>query len=299
MKGTEMREFSEFHPIVSFIFFAAVMVLSMFFMHPVCLLISLAGGFSYSVVLKGKKAIREALMIIIPIILLSAVINPLFNHEGATILAYLPGGNPLTAESIAYGFASGTMLASVICWFSCCNVIMTSDKYIYLFGRLLPSLSLIFSMILRFVPRFSAQMKAVSDTQSCMGRGIKEGSIIKRAKNGISILSIMLTWALENSVDTADSMRARGYGLSGRTAFSVFRFDRRDFAALFLILLSAAYVTAGAALGELRVSYFPVFSIGVSHFGISVFAVYAILCAMPIIIEIRESYRWFVMKSKI
>ncbi len=43
--------------------------------------------------------------------------NLAFNHEGATILAYLPSGNPLTLESIAYGFAAAAMLAAVVLWF--------------------------------------------------------------------------------------------------------------------------------------------------------------------------------------
>ena len=47
-------------------------------------------------------------------------------------------------------------------------------------------------------------------------------------------LSVTVTWALENAVVTADSMKSRGYGLPGRTAFARQRFDGRDrrFAAL-------------------------------------------------------------------
>ncbi|MBE7055615.1 MAG: energy-coupling factor transporter transmembrane protein EcfT, partial [Ruminococcaceae bacterium] len=45
----------------------------------------------------------------LPALLLMALINPAFNHEGVTILYYLPGGNPLTLESVYYGFLSATM----------------------------------------------------------------------------------------------------------------------------------------------------------------------------------------------
>ena len=44
------------------------------------------------------------------------------------------------------------------------------------------------------------------------------GSLLQRLKNAITILSIMVTWALENAIETADSMKSRGYGLPGRTA---------------------------------------------------------------------------------
>ena len=35
----------------------------------------------------------------------------------------------------------------------------------------------------------------------------------------ITILSIMVTWCLENAIETADSMKSRGCGLPGRSAF--------------------------------------------------------------------------------
>ena len=165
------------------------------------------------------------------------VINPAFNHEGATILTYLHTGNPLTLESIAYGIAAATMLAAMICWFSCYNEVMTSDKFVYLFGRIIPSLSLILSMSLRFVPRFKARIKEVSEAQRCIGRNVSNGGVIERARHGITILSIMVTWALENAIETADSMKSRGYGLQGRTAFSIYRLDKRDKKALVAVLV--------------------------------------------------------------
>lgn len=61
------------------------------------------------------------------------------------------------------------MMVTVITWFSCCNVVMTSDKFVYLFGKLIPALSLILSMTLRFVPRFTAQIKVVTQAQRCVG----------------------------------------------------------------------------------------------------------------------------------
>lgn len=95
--------FSTFHPIVNFTWFAAVLIFSMFFMHPVFLLISLACSFCYSVLLSGKKAVRFNLLYMLPLLLFMAVLNPAFNHAGETILFYLRSGNPITLESILYG----------------------------------------------------------------------------------------------------------------------------------------------------------------------------------------------------
>ena len=288
-----MNEFKTYHPIVNFVYFAFVIGLSMFFMHPVCLCISLCSAFTYSVMLSGKKALKANLLYMLPTMLVTALVNPAFNHEGVTVLTYLPSGNPLTLESVLYGLCAAVMLVSVICHFSNFNAVMTSDKFIYLFGRVIPSLSLILSMTLRFVPRFIAQLKVVTNAQKCVGK--KKG-----IKNAIAILSILVTWALENAVETADSMKARGYGLKGRTAYSNFIFDKRDAFSLICILVSGLYVFIGSIMGGMRCRYFPSVAFApASLFSISVFIAYFLLCTVPIIVEIREVKKWRAIESKI
>jgi len=229
-----------------------------------------------------------------------AIMNPAFNHEGVTIISYLPDGNPLTLESIIYGLCAATMIVSVICHFSCYNEVMTSDKFIYLFGKIIPGLSLIISMTLRFVPKFTAQLKIVTNAQKCLGRDVSSGNIIKRAKCGLNILSIMTTWSLENAIETADSMKSRGYGIPGRTAFSIFSFDKRDIRALVCILFLGLYTFVGNLMGGMYFRFFPSMKTAeISPFGISVFSAYFLLCIFPVIIEIREVRRWKALKLKI
>lgn len=295
-----MNEFKTYHPIVNFTYFVFVIGFTMVFMHPLCLGVSLVCGFTYSVLLKGRGAVKTNLVYMLPMMLIMALINPAFNHEGVTVLTYLPGGNPLTLESIVYGLAAAVMIVSVICWFSCYNAIMTSDKFIYLFGKLIPSLSLILSMTLRFVPRFTAQLKVVANSQRGIGRDVSNGSILQRAKHGLAILSIMVTWALENAIETADSMKSRGYGFPGRTAFSIFTFDERDKLTLLLILLLGIYTFAGSLRGGMVFLYFPFIKGAVpSAFNISVFLTYFALCVYPIIIELWEERRWKAIRSGI
>jgi len=295
-----MNEFKTYHPIVNFTYFLLVIGFSCFFMHPVCLGISLASGFIYSVMLKGKKKAAENSLYMLPMLLIMALINPAFNHEGNTVISYFPSGNPLTLESVIYGICAAAMIASVICHFSCYNEIMTSDKFICLFGKIIPALSLIISMTLRFVPKFSSQLKVVTNAQRCMGRDITNGSIIKRAKSGINILSIMTTWALENSIETADSMKARGYGIAGRTAYSIYKFDKRDKKVLICILLLGIYTLAGNLMGGMNFDFFPSMkSVNISAFSLSVFAAYLLLCLCPVIIELWEVRKWKALRSKI
>lgn len=281
-------------------YFVFVIGFSCFFTHPLNLAISFASAFVYSAMLNGVRKTKTSLIYILPILIITALMNPLFNHEGTTVLSYLPSGNPLTLESVFYGIGAAVMLISVIYWFSCYNSIMTSDKFIYLFGKIIPSLSLILSMTLRFVPMFSAQLKVVSNAQRCIGRSMSGGGIIKKAKRGLTILSIMITWALENAIETSCSMKARGYGLPGRTAFSIFTFDKRDKIALMYIMFFGMYTLIGSVFGGVYFRYFPSMkSIELSPFPASVFISYLALCIFPIMIEIREAIKWKSTESKI
>lgn len=294
------NEFKTYHPIVNFAYFVFMIGFSCVFMHPISLAISLVGAFSYSVILKGKKSIKTNILYMLPTVIVMALLNPAFNHEGVTILAYLPSGNPLTLESILYGVGAAVMVISVILWFSCANEIMTSDKVIYLFGRAIPSLSLLLSMAMRFVPRFIKQTKAVADAQRGIGNDISHGSIIKRMKTAVRILSIMITWSLENAVDTADSMKSRGYGTKRRTAFSIYRFDRRDLSALLCILVLGTHIIIGAVTRGMYFSYFPLIRYNeASAYSVSLFITYTVMAFMPVIIEVWEVMRWKAIKSKI
>ena len=285
--------FSGFHPAVNFIYFALVLVCTMFFMHPVSLLISLAGALVYAVYLGGRKAVRFSLRIMLPMMLLAAILNPVFDHEGATVLTYLPSGNPLTLESILYGLAAAVMLASVITWFSCYNAVMTSDKFIYLFGRIIPALSLVLSMILRFVPKFKSQFHAVSEAQRCVGRDVSSGSVLQRTKTAITILSIMVTWSLENAIETADSMKSRGYGLPGRTAFSIYRFESRDKALLLWLCFCGFYMLSGQLTGGMAWQYYPTMKFALAGtFPLSFQFVYLALCLTPMILNGLEDRKW-------
>ena len=291
--------FSTYHPVVNFLFFAEVLGFSMFLLHPLCLAISLFCALGYALCLNGKKALGFCLKGILPMMVFTAILNPMFSHEGITILTWLPSGNPLTLESILYGLAAAGMLAAVVLWFSCFNSVITSDKFVYLFGRVIPALSLVLSMALRFVPRFKAQLKVVTRAQRCIGKDPSRGGLVHRIRCAGAILSVMVTWALENGIDTADSMKSRGYGLPGRTAFSIYRFDKRDRQALIFLLFLGVAVLTGAALEGLTWRYFPSVKWSTTPLSLCVLVAYAALCAFPIILNRKEDRKWNALRSNI
>ena len=112
-----MDRFSYYHPLVNFLYFTLVIGFSMVLNHPLAQGISLACAIIYAVQTEGKKAVLFTMKWCLPIMLLTAFMNPAFSHEGVTILLYFPTGNPLTLESILYGLSAGVMIATVMLWF--------------------------------------------------------------------------------------------------------------------------------------------------------------------------------------
>ena len=291
--------FGHYHPLVNFLYFALVIGFSMALNHPLAQGISLICAIVYAVQTDGAKAVRFTLRWCLPMVLLTAFINPAFSHEGRTILLYFPNGNPLTLESIFYGISSGVLIATVMLWFMNFNRVITSDKFIYLFGRIIPAMSLVLSMTLRFIPKFKAQLQLVTDAQKSIGRDISEGSIWHRTKIAITVLSIMVTWALENAIETADSMKSRGYGLKGRTAFSIYRFDDRDKLAMLYLSFCGFYLLTGSMVSAFGFRYFPsIRYIGLNAATLSFQFVYLILCLMPVALNWAEERKWKAMHSK-
>ena len=292
--------FYNYHPTVNLLYFAMVIAFSMLLTHPAAQTVALVCAMTYAVSIEGKKAVGFLLKFCLPMILLTAFINPAFNHEGATILYYFSSGNPLTLESILYGVGAGAMLVTALLWFSAFSRVMTSDKFIYLFGRVIPALSLVLSMSLRFVPKFKKQTETVTEAQRCIGRDISTGSLWKRFRTAVLILSIMITWALENAIETADSMKSRGYGLKGRTAFSIYRMDDRDKYTLLWLGFCGLFLTAGTMLSAFGFRYFP--SIRYAAFDMTTvpfFTVYFGLCITPVALNLWEERKWKTIYSKI
>lgn len=289
----DVGKFGQFHPIVNAVYYLAVLIFAMLFMHPLLQGIALVCTLCYLAVLKGFRQMLSSILFLLPVVAVTAILNPVLNGAGTTVLATLPNGKPLTKEAFLYGISSGVMLATVICWFACLHQLMTSDKLMYLFGKLAPSLSLVFSMTLRFVPRFRVQLSAVLAAQKNIGRGILRGSIFNRLRQGIAILSMMITWSFEHALDTADSMKSRGYGLEGRTSFSIFRFTARDTRTLLFLAALIVWIAVTFCVGGFAISFFPTIQLKrLGIWGVMGAFAYVLLCALPLITELVEAIRW-------
>lgn len=295
-----MRDaFSNCHPAVNFIFYIGVLVMGMCFLHPVYLGISALLSLAYYAAVKGRWAKYTGGMAVLFVVI--TVINPLFNTLGETVLFTYLGGRPYTFEALCYGMAVGAMFITILTWFATYNQVMTSDKFLYCFGRLAPSVSLILTMVLHLVPSFQKKARQISGARKCIGKSAENGTNREKAEHGMTIVSTMTSWALEGGVVMADSMRNRGFGSGKRTSFSLYRLRRQDKFLLGLMAANILMIILCAWCGGMEVSYIP--QVDISKID-SVWTVmgavcYALFLSIPTAMHILEELRWRILRSRI
>ena len=291
--------FECYHPAINFIYFVSVIAAGIIFKQPVFLAIAFISAFIYSVKRNGWRSLIFNLALI-PCIILFGMYYSGYHHFGATVLRYNFIENRLTLESLVYGLTLGVIVAVFFMWMSVVNSVFTTDKVVYLFGKVSPKLSLFFSIALRMVPRFKVQAKKISTARTAIGKGINQGNIFRRFLNAIKILSMVITWFLESLSTISDSMRSRGYGLKGRSAFSIYRFDNRDRGFVIGIFSCITVLMMGVMLNQTTIFFDPRISMTpitpmsfVFYFG------YLCLCTMPMVLEIIGEIRFKNMRSAV
>ena len=330
-----------YHPVINFAYFTAVIVFAVILFHPLAGAISLAGACSYALMLNGKKAARFMAGIPLVVMLLVLILNPLFVHKGVSVL-FMIGDIQFTKEAVVYGASSALMTGTVIMWFYCYGLVMTSDRFMAVFGRIAPASSLVFSMVLRFLPRFTDQASRIDEAQRGLlvaaaetahdpgadigmgpvadpvadpgassgetpddgdktAGGTKRGTAKKdRVKRTVGQVSMLTTWALENSIETADSMRARGYGLPGRTNYSGFKMRKKDVVMMAFLAVICISLAAGRAAGNMSFYAYPVIMTSVMDMReAAMFIVYSVMCWLPALMMAEEEIEWKRSRSRI
>lgn len=287
--------FSKRHPAVNFIFFVGAIGMSVLIQHPAYLLAGVLTGGVYYFLLNGKKGVR-LILALLPMFLILTLVNPLLNTLGRTPLFYV-FGRPYTLEALEYGAALSGMFVIIFLWFGCYNKVLTSDKFTSLFGSLIPSISLLLVMVFRMVPNFLIKARQIIGARKSIGKGAGEAATTKeKLGDGMAVLDALTGWALEGSIVTGDSMRARGYGAAKRTSFMIYRMTATDWV-LLTVMAALLMLTVMAALsGQLAATFVPSVQLAPASWGIIVYTCYLLI---PTALHIKENVQWRISRSKI
>lgn len=282
--------FGALHPSVCLFYFAAVLIFTMTCMHPIMTGLSLVGAVLFAGQLEGWRRVASTTRFVLPIFLLIAISTPLFNHRGVTLL-FILFGRWFTLEAVVYGLVSGASLAAVIYWFVCYQTVMTSDKFLFLFGQAAPNTALLVTMTLGLIPRLQERARQIRETQEMLCPNNER--LLPRMRAATRNLSALLTWSMENAVQTADSMKARGYGVRRRTTFHLFVFDTRDALMMGLLLALVLICALARSFGHGAMNYYPRMDAVVTGLsGCLLYIAFGILVLLPTLLEIKEAYKW-------
>ncbi len=293
-----MHTLDSLHPATAFFYFFSVLLFSVFSPHPVFGALALLGGISFCAALPGFRPTTREILTDLLLFAAVALTNPLFVHNGVTPLFFL-NGNAVTKEAVLSGLHLAILLLSAVFWFRILSKIMTAEKWLFLFGKLSPKIALLLSCSLRFVPLLRQKAREIRTAQMTMG--FSDGTRLReRLSASLRVYSALITWSLENAVDTGISRKARGYGLKGRTAFSFFSFSPTDFWLLLFLSVSDLLFLIAAACGRLRFSFYPKILSGQKDFLFFAAVIgFGILVFWPILTEGKEKIQWHFYRSKI
>ena len=306
--------FLYYHPAAVFTYIGCAIVSAMLTYSPVYVIPSLACACACSIYFNGAGRFVRALRALWPFVLILLVITPLSNRRGATVLA--GGGRiSISLEAVIFALCMAGMLLAVFIWFQCYQKLITNDKILFLFGRIAPTSAMVISMIVKFIPVTAQKLRGIrearkaldgtgrggsagvgrtgrggsaggSDLDSCSDRPDGKRPLIERIRDGIRTVSILMSRCLEDSIETADSMKARGYGTRRRTVFAAQRFALRDgisiavCGALFIAHAVFVFTTAGGR------SFFPFFIPGRTD-PVDI-CLYAVMLLWPLLIEVKD-----------
>ncbi len=266
------------------------MVCAMLTAQPAFVVLSFVCASAYAVYLTNWQAYGRAMRHVGLLGLLVWLVNPLFNHRGLTVL-FMCMDNPITLESLLYGGCTAVMLMSVWLWCICWNQLMTTERFLHVCGRVFPTMALLMSIVMRMIPQARHKAQAIAQAQQAMGLGIAQAKGKERVRRGVRTATVLMALSLENSMDTADAMRSRGYGAGvKRTAFSPFHFRMRDGVLLCILVLLAGTSVAGICLGMRTAAFYPFFQ--AADISPLFYAAYAAYLSMPLLLQAKEEWSW-------
>src|SRR5690625_3838504 len=210
--GDDMENgFISYHPYVQFCYYVCVGILAMYFNHPFFLLLGLLILVLVNITHDKGSALKKMLPILAIMSTFIILLNPFLVSRGTTILFYFRG-KQVTLEAFVYGITMALFIIIILVMFVSFNLILNGNRFLYIFSKVLPRSAFLIMISIRFVPLLKRRLDEISAVQKMRGMSLTAGRLRERVKNGMLRLQILLTWSLEEAVQTADSMKARVYG---------------------------------------------------------------------------------------
>jgi energy-coupling factor transport system permease protein len=293
-----MQNFSHIHTVVLLVWGVGALALCMCAMQPVFAVIAWASTLAFVALARGARAFGRALAWQVPIVLAVAAINALFSQNGATVLFEIA---PLVNIAASWGFAAGVVYAEALVYGATMAIVLVTtlqlfaaisdavdgDEVLAIFGRALPTVALMVSMTLGLVPKMR---RRANEIQQVSAANLKHKDAPVKA-SAARLVSVLLGWSLEDSLQTADTMSARGWGRRDvrQARYSRRRFSAPDGVRLAIVCALLAAAAWAVVAGMSGFAFYPTLPSFTLWWGYVPFAVYFLL---PHVVFVAEEAKW-------
>ena len=286
------NRFERFHPLVSFLFYTGSISLLILMLHPIFLCIAMVIIFLINVIHDHLSGLRRWLFFILSTFLFMLIMNPFFNERGRHLLFVL-NEHRVTVEAVVYGGMNALSIIGVIGLFVSFNIVMTPNKLLFLFAKILPQFAVLLMLTLRFIPLMRRRLEEISLIQKSKGISVSHGKWGTRVRTGMLYVQTLLTYSLEEAIQTADSMKARGYGKGMRTSYEYFKFRKSDAVATLFLLGLFSFIIVGRLSGFGFLTIYPIMEQWqISKMDLELLICYFLFLSFPLLVEAGGTFRW-------
>jgi energy-coupling factor transport system permease protein len=221
------------HPLAGILLIILYMFNILFISNPIYLLISIVLFYMLTVLDGCSKEVMRFTRFIIPIAFFIAILNPVVNQNGSTVLfeVYkipIIGSVRFTLEALLYGFVMGIRLIGITMVFGFGNLVIHPDRAFSFFSRYFGKSAFLMSMTLRLFPTIINSYNNIVEVEKLRGNQVFVGGFISRLKKQSNIVNIIFMSCLEDAADMAESMYSRGYGSGKRSVYFYDKFSMYD-----------------------------------------------------------------------
>lgn len=284
--------FSGYHPYVILFYYLCTSFLIMYFNHPLFLMTVLLLLIFVNMTHDYGKALKKWTVPFVIMGVFIVFLNPFLVSRGTNILFYFRG-KQVTLEATMYGFVMALSLIAILMMFVSFNLKLNGNKFLFIFSKFLPRTAFLIMLAIRFVPLLKRRLDEISAVQYVRGKTIVFGSLKERIRNALVMLQILLTWSLEEAIQTADSMKARGYGLGKKSSYVPYQMEKRDWIWMIILFCSLVVCIFCGLLGYGKIVIYP--QLGTLHLYPLDWVAYVCMVTIisfPLLVEGRELMRW-------
>ncbi len=235
---------------------AAALVVVLTSTNPVYRLLVLLVALNLLLALRRPEAALRPLFIMVGVAAgVATVLNALLSHTGAhtlfTLPEQLPGiGGPVTAEAVVYGLDVALGIAAAVLAVAPLSRVMHPHDLIDAFPAVLQRSAALTGTALNLAPAIGRAAIAISEAQRmrCGGR--------TRVRDWPAVAASIVVSALDDSLQLAEAMEARGFG-SGRRTQAVHAPTGPRGSVVIACSLGAVALTVAARIGGALPDWYP------------------------------------------